>query len=176
MSRETAPVLARGTSQPETPKGMTMPSAERAIENLIARYAFLVDDGDFAGLGELLEHADFRLGEACAHGKSDIEELARAVLQTYPDGTPRTPARDHEPDHRVRGGRRDRHVSLLLHRLPAGRRLPAPAGRLRPLPRPVRAPRRRLAVHVPRGEHRSRRRRQPPRQGSFHLISTADGQ
>ena len=30
------------------------------------------------------------MGEASAHGKSDIEELARAVLQTYPDGTPRT--------------------------------------------------------------------------------------
>jgi 3-phenylpropionate/cinnamic acid dioxygenase small subunit len=69
---------------------MAMPSAERAIENLIARYAFLVDDGDFAGLGELLDHADFRLGEASAHGKSDIEELAQAVLQTYSDGTPRT--------------------------------------------------------------------------------------
>ena len=67
-----------------------MPSAERAIENLIARYAFLVDDGDFAGLGELLDRADFRLGEAVAHGQADVEELARAVLQVYADGTPRT--------------------------------------------------------------------------------------
>jgi 3-phenylpropionate/cinnamic acid dioxygenase small subunit len=67
-----------------------MPSAERAIENLIARYAFLVDDGDFAGLGELLGAAEFRLGPAVAHGKADIEQLAAAVLQTYADGTPRT--------------------------------------------------------------------------------------
>jgi 3-phenylpropionate/cinnamic acid dioxygenase small subunit len=67
-----------------------MPSAERAIENLIARYAFLVDDGDFAGLGELLDAAEFRLGTAVAHGKADIEQVAAAVLQTYPDGTPRT--------------------------------------------------------------------------------------
>jgi 3-phenylpropionate/cinnamic acid dioxygenase small subunit len=67
-----------------------MPTTERAIENLIARYAFLVDDGDFAGLGGLLAHSDFRLGEAAAHGKADIEELAQSVLQTYADGTPRT--------------------------------------------------------------------------------------
>ncbi|MFC4243396.1 nuclear transport factor 2 family protein [Gryllotalpicola reticulitermitis] len=67
-----------------------MPSAERAIENLIARYAFLVDDGDFTGLGELLDAAEFNLGTAAARGKADIEELAAAVLQTYPDGTPRT--------------------------------------------------------------------------------------
>jgi 3-phenylpropionate/cinnamic acid dioxygenase small subunit len=67
-----------------------MPSAERAIENLIARYAFLVDDGDFAGLGTLLDHAEFRLGRAVAHGRADIENLAGTVLRTYQDGTPRT--------------------------------------------------------------------------------------
>ena len=67
-----------------------MPTAERVIENLIAHYAFLVDDGDFAGLGELLNAAEFQLGDAVAHGKADIEQVAAAVLQTYPDGTPRT--------------------------------------------------------------------------------------
>jgi 3-phenylpropionate/cinnamic acid dioxygenase small subunit len=64
--------------------------ADRAIENLIAQYAFLVDDGDFAGLGELLDHAEFRLGSTSAHGKADIERLADTALQTYADGTPRT--------------------------------------------------------------------------------------
>ena len=44
-------------------------SPERAIENLIARYAFLVDDGDFAGLGALLDDAEFRLGTTAARGK-----------------------------------------------------------------------------------------------------------
>src|ERR1700722_1600913 len=58
--------------------------------NLAANALRDMDAADFAGLGELLDHADFRLGEASAHGRGDIEELARAVLQTYPDGTPRT--------------------------------------------------------------------------------------
>ncbi len=65
-------------------------ASDRQIENLIGQYAFLVDDGDFAGLGELLDHAAFNLGDAGAHGKADIEKLAAAVLQTYADGTPRT--------------------------------------------------------------------------------------
>jgi hypothetical protein len=34
-------------------------SVYRAIENLIATYAELVDDGDFAGLGALLADATF---------------------------------------------------------------------------------------------------------------------
>lgn len=36
----------------------SLPS-HRIIENLIARYAELVDDGDFAGLGALLADATF---------------------------------------------------------------------------------------------------------------------
>jgi hypothetical protein len=35
------------------------PSSYRAIENLIATYAELVDDGDFAGVGILLADATF---------------------------------------------------------------------------------------------------------------------
>jgi hypothetical protein len=35
------------------------PAGDRAIENLIATYAELVDDGDFAGLGTLLGGAIF---------------------------------------------------------------------------------------------------------------------
>jgi 3-phenylpropionate/cinnamic acid dioxygenase small subunit len=65
-------------------------SPERAIENLIARYAFLVDDGDFAGLGALLDDAEFRLGTTVARGKDEVQQLARTALQTYADGTPRT--------------------------------------------------------------------------------------
>jgi 3-phenylpropionate/cinnamic acid dioxygenase small subunit len=65
-------------------------ASDRQIENLIARYAFLVDDGDFAGLGELLEAADFTLGPNIVHGKAAVEELALSTLRTYADGTPRT--------------------------------------------------------------------------------------
>jgi 3-phenylpropionate/cinnamic acid dioxygenase small subunit len=66
-------------------------SSERAIENLIARYAFLVDDGDFAGLGQLLDQCTFTLGPGPAvMGGNAIAELAHRSLRTYEDGTPRT--------------------------------------------------------------------------------------
>lgn len=67
-----------------------MATADRAIQNLIARYAFLVDDGDFTGLGALLDDAEFRLGPTSVRGRTEVEALAHAALQTYGDGTPRT--------------------------------------------------------------------------------------
>jgi 3-phenylpropionate/cinnamic acid dioxygenase small subunit len=73
---------------------VTAPSSiepSRSIENLIATYAFLVDDGEFATLGELLAEADFTLnGGPAVSGREAIERLARETLQTYDDGTPRT--------------------------------------------------------------------------------------
>lgn len=66
-------------------------SDEREIENLIARYAFLVDDGDFKGLGALLAQAKLTLnGAVTVEGADAIERLARTALMTYEDGTPRT--------------------------------------------------------------------------------------
>jgi 3-phenylpropionate/cinnamic acid dioxygenase small subunit len=63
----------------------------RVIENLIATYAFLVDDGDFTALGELLDDAEFSLnGGPAIRGQAAVEEFARDTLQTYADGTPRT--------------------------------------------------------------------------------------
>lgn len=64
---------------------------ERTIENLMSRYAFLVDDGDFEGLGQLLDHCAFTLGAGPAvHGGAAVVALARGVLQVHSDGTPRT--------------------------------------------------------------------------------------
>ena len=64
---------------------------ERTIENLIARYSFLVDGGDFDGLGRLLEHCDFTLGAGPAvRGREAVVSLARGALQVHSDGTPRT--------------------------------------------------------------------------------------
>jgi SnoaL-like domain len=68
----------------------TIPS-DRAIANLIARYSFLVDDGDFEGLGELLDACAFTLGGGPpVKGKDAIVQLARGALMTFDDGTPRT--------------------------------------------------------------------------------------
>ncbi|MGW7616074.1 nuclear transport factor 2 family protein [Streptomyces antimycoticus] len=64
--------------------------SHRAIENLIARYAELVDDGDFAGLGILLADATFTgVGEPVS-GRDAIEKMFQDTLIVYADGTPRT--------------------------------------------------------------------------------------
>ncbi|MFJ4849408.1 MULTISPECIES: nuclear transport factor 2 family protein [unclassified Streptomyces] len=67
-----------------------MSSSEHQITQLIGRYAFLVDDGDFAGLGELLDAAEFTLGTKTVRGKAAVEDMAVNTLRTYDDGTPRT--------------------------------------------------------------------------------------
>ena len=66
------------------------PSSYRAIENLIATYAELVDDGDFAGLGAMLADATFTGSGALVSGPDAIEKMFRDTLIVYDDGTPRT--------------------------------------------------------------------------------------
>lgn len=61
-----------------------------AIANLIARYAELVDDGDFAGVGELLADATFAGSGGALTGGAAITAMLRATVITYADGTPRT--------------------------------------------------------------------------------------
>ena len=66
------------------------PSSHRAIENLIANYAELVDDGDFAGVGILFADATFTGGAGTVSGRDAIEKMLRDSLIVYADGTPRT--------------------------------------------------------------------------------------
>jgi 3-phenylpropionate/cinnamic acid dioxygenase small subunit len=66
------------------------PSSYRAIENLIATYAELVDDGDFPGLGALLADATFTGSGAPVSGSDAVEKMFRDMLIVYDDGTPRT--------------------------------------------------------------------------------------
>jgi 3-phenylpropionate/cinnamic acid dioxygenase small subunit len=68
----------------------TAPSSYRAIENLIASYAELVDDGDFAGVGILLADATFTGAAGSVSGRDAIEKMLRDSLIVYDDGTPRT--------------------------------------------------------------------------------------
>ncbi len=66
-------------------------NSDREIENLIATYAFLVDDGKFDALGELLDRCDFTLGSGpVLRGREAIAAFARKALRTFEDGTPRT--------------------------------------------------------------------------------------
>lgn len=71
---------------------MVVSDARTAIEALIAEYADLVDDGDFAGVGDL-----FARGRVCdpdgtvlAEGAAAVRRLYETTTRRYPDGTPRT--------------------------------------------------------------------------------------
>jgi 3-phenylpropionate/cinnamic acid dioxygenase small subunit len=61
-----------------------------AIRNLIATYAELVDDGDFAAVGALLAEATFTGGAGSVRGRDAIEKMLRDSVIVYGDGTPRT--------------------------------------------------------------------------------------
>jgi ketosteroid isomerase-like protein len=73
---------------------MTIPadpsSSDRAIENLIASYAELVDHGDFAGVDVLLADATFTSAAGSVTGRGAIEKMLRDNVIVYDDGTPRT--------------------------------------------------------------------------------------
>jgi 3-phenylpropionate/cinnamic acid dioxygenase small subunit len=66
------------------------PNDYRAIEALIAAYAELVDDGDFAGVGALLADATFTGGRGTVSGRTAITIMLQDSLIVYDDGTPRT--------------------------------------------------------------------------------------
>lgn len=65
-------------------------SSYQAIQNLIARYALLVDTGDFEGVGELLADATFIGSGAPAVGAAAITAMLTDTVIRYDDGTPRT--------------------------------------------------------------------------------------
>ncbi|GAB0105671.1 nuclear transport factor 2 family protein [Nocardia sp. JMUB6875] len=61
-----------------------------AITNLIAKYAELVDSGDFAGVGALFAHGTFGSSGGSVEGSAAIEKLLGHMVIRYEDGTPRT--------------------------------------------------------------------------------------
>jgi len=65
-------------------------SPERAIENLVYRYAELIDQGELAAVGELLNRARFigPEGEVHAEGGEAITAIYRAFTRLHEDGTP----------------------------------------------------------------------------------------
>jgi ketosteroid isomerase-like protein len=67
-------------------------TAAEAITKLVYTYAERIDTGDFAGVGELLDHATLTFegfGDAVA-GRESIEGLYTRTTRRYEDGTPRT--------------------------------------------------------------------------------------
>jgi 3-phenylpropionate/cinnamic acid dioxygenase small subunit len=66
------------------------PSSHHAIERLLATYAELVDDGEFAQVGVLLADATFTSGAGSVSGQDAIETMLRDNVIVYRDGTPCT--------------------------------------------------------------------------------------
>ncbi|MEU1206245.1 nuclear transport factor 2 family protein [Nocardia sp. NPDC005825] len=61
-----------------------------AVTNLIAKYAELIDTGDFAGVGALFEDAEFIGNGGSVRGRAAIERMFTGLVIRYEDGTPRT--------------------------------------------------------------------------------------
>jgi 3-phenylpropionate/cinnamic acid dioxygenase small subunit len=68
----------------------TADQSYRAIERLIATYAELVDDGDFAAVGLLLADATFAGAAGSVSGHDTIERMLVDNIIVYDDGKPRT--------------------------------------------------------------------------------------
>jgi SnoaL-like domain len=62
------------------------------LGNLIARYAELIDRGDFDGVAELLAHAGVGdgAGSSLLRGRDALAAMFTATTRRYSDGTPKT--------------------------------------------------------------------------------------
>jgi ketosteroid isomerase-like protein len=72
--------------------GFVQETPTEAITKLIYTYAERIDLGDFAGVGELFDHATLTFegfGDAVS-GREAIEALYGRTTRRYEDGTPRT--------------------------------------------------------------------------------------
>ena len=67
-------------------------TSHRQVANLIARYAELIDGGDFDGLADLLGRAAVGAGDGTSllTGKDALRDLFTSTTRLYPDGTPGT--------------------------------------------------------------------------------------
>ena len=60
-------------------------SRERAIENLMVSYAYINDDGNIKGLGDLFSDATFRLDNHSATGRQELEAIAGSMITLRDD-------------------------------------------------------------------------------------------
>ena len=69
-----------------------MNDARGSIENLLYRYAELIDAGDYEGIGELFAHGSIAddKGTPMATGAEAVAKLSHTTTRTYDDGTPKT--------------------------------------------------------------------------------------
>ena len=69
-----------------------MSDAAQQIQNLVHRYAELIDLGDFDGLGHLLSEAEVGSADSPGSltGHDAVVAMFTSTTRRYPDGTPRT--------------------------------------------------------------------------------------
>ena len=69
-----------------------MSDAHHQIQNLVHRYAELIDLGDFDALGDLLAEAEVGSGEhpGALRGADAVRDMFTSTTRRYEDGTPRT--------------------------------------------------------------------------------------
>ncbi len=69
-----------------------MTDAAISIQNLVHRYAELIDLGDFDGLGDLLDRAEVGAADSPGSltGHDAVVGMFTSTTRRYPDGTPRT--------------------------------------------------------------------------------------
>ena len=69
-----------------------MSDAAVQIQNLVHRYAELIDLGDFDGLGQLLAMAEVGASDSPGSltGHDAVVDMFTSTTRRYPDGTPRT--------------------------------------------------------------------------------------
>ena len=69
-----------------------MSDAHHQIQNLVHRYAELIDLGDFEGLGVLLADAEVGSGEhpGALSGADVVRDMFTSTTRRFEDGTPRT--------------------------------------------------------------------------------------
>ena len=69
-----------------------MTDSHTELANLIARYAELIDGGDFDGVSELFSEAAVGAGDSSSllKGRQAIRDLFTSTTRIHPDGTPGT--------------------------------------------------------------------------------------
>ena len=137
--------------------------SHHAITALMFRYAECVDAADFDGIAALFSNGRITNEgvEGAIDGPDAVRKLYERTNRVHDDGTTRTRHVNSNVmvDIDEVAGRRLR--PLVVRRVPADAGVAAPADRERPVPRHVRAVRRRLALRMP--PHRRRPRRRRPR-------------
>ncbi|MEU7276169.1 MULTISPECIES: nuclear transport factor 2 family protein [Streptomyces] len=74
------------TTMSSSPEQQRFAASECEISNLMSAYAYRNDDYDISGLGDLFADAVFTLDGTAARGRTEIEELARGIIEVRADG------------------------------------------------------------------------------------------